>query len=136
MTAFSRLDSTQLVAGLGEVVESEDTIILESVPIITPNRDIVVSSLSFEVRTMLLTCQPNSVKLIIYDQIKTSFTFFADVITCIENSKNGKTTHLYLRSQHELVNCKALFGYQCDHIWAYIVSYYITTTSHIRSQGV
>ena len=47
--AFSRLNSTQLVASQGEVVESEDTIVLESVPIITPNRDIVVSSLSFEV---------------------------------------------------------------------------------------
>ena len=51
---FSRLNSTQLVASQGEVVESKDTIILESVPIITPNRDIVVSSLSFEVSTMLL----------------------------------------------------------------------------------
>ena len=47
---FSRLNSIQLMAAQGEVVESEDTIILEGVPIITPNRDIVVSSLSFEVR--------------------------------------------------------------------------------------
>ena len=50
---FSRLNSAQLVASQGEVIESEDTIILEAVPIITPNRDIVVSSLSFEVRKML-----------------------------------------------------------------------------------
>ena len=47
--AFSRLNSAQLVASQGEVIESEDTIVLEAVPIITPNRDIVVSSLSFEV---------------------------------------------------------------------------------------
>ena len=47
--AFSRLNSSQLMAGQGEVIESDDTIILEAVPIITPNRDIVVSSLSFEV---------------------------------------------------------------------------------------
>lgn len=52
VTAFGRLNSTQLATSQGEVVESEDTIILESVPIITPNRDIVVSSLSFEVSTM------------------------------------------------------------------------------------
>lgn len=51
--AFSRLNSAQLVASQGEVIESEDTIILEAVPIITPNRDIVVSSLSFEVGEML-----------------------------------------------------------------------------------
>lgn len=38
------------MAGQGKVVESEDTIILEDVPIITPNNDIVVPSLSFEVR--------------------------------------------------------------------------------------
>ena len=52
--AFGRLNPTQLGTSQGEVIESEDTIILESVPIITPNRDIVVSSLSFEVSTMLL----------------------------------------------------------------------------------
>jgi len=47
--AFNRLNSSQFLAGQGEVVESKDTIILESVPIITPIRDIVVPSLSFEV---------------------------------------------------------------------------------------
>ena len=50
--AFSRLSSSQLVATQGAVVESQDVIILEGVPIITPNRDIVVSSLSFEVGMM------------------------------------------------------------------------------------
>ena len=50
MVSFNKLNSSQLMAGQGEVVESEDTIVLEMVPIITPNRDIVVPSLSFEVR--------------------------------------------------------------------------------------
>ena len=50
--AFGRLSSSQLAATQGEVVESQDVIILEGVPIITPNRDIVVSSLSFEVGMM------------------------------------------------------------------------------------
>ena len=50
--AFGRLSSTQFRAGQGEVIESDDTIILEGVPIITPNKDIVVLSLSFEVRTL------------------------------------------------------------------------------------
>lgn len=61
VTAFSRLNSIQLATSQGEVVESKDTIILESVPIITPNRDIVVSSLSFEVRPgmHLLISGPN-----------------------------------------------------------------------------
>ena len=33
----------------GEVFESEDTIVLEKVPIITPNRDVVASDLTFQV---------------------------------------------------------------------------------------
>ena len=52
VVAFSRSSSSQLVTTQGEVVESQDVIILEGVPIITPNRDIVVSSLSFEVGMM------------------------------------------------------------------------------------
>ena len=34
----------------GEVLESEDTIILEDVPIVTPNKDVVATGLSFQVR--------------------------------------------------------------------------------------
>ena len=34
---------------MGEVVDSEDTIILEDVPIVTPNKDVVASELSFQV---------------------------------------------------------------------------------------
>ena len=42
--------------GSGEVVESEDTI-LEGVPIVTPNKDVVVGSLSFEVNVCCVcTC--------------------------------------------------------------------------------
>ena len=41
--------------GEGQVVESEDTIILEEVPIITPNRDVVVAKLSFQVRVQILS---------------------------------------------------------------------------------
>ena len=37
-----------------QVVESEDTIILENVPIVTPNRDIVASGLTFRVRPHIL----------------------------------------------------------------------------------
>jgi len=55
--AFGRLSSTQFHVGQGEVIESDDTIILEGVPIITPNRDIVVPSLSFEVRALCLATQ-------------------------------------------------------------------------------
>jgi len=55
--AFGRLSSTQFHVGQGEVIESDDTIILEGVPIITPNRDIVVPSLSFEVRALCLAAQ-------------------------------------------------------------------------------
>lgn len=33
----------------GEVVESEEMIILEDVPIVTPNKDIVASGLTFQV---------------------------------------------------------------------------------------
>ena len=40
--------------GEGQVVESEDTILLENVPIITPNRDVVVKDLSFQVRVQSL----------------------------------------------------------------------------------
>ena len=36
------------------VVDSEHNIILEEVPIITPNKDIVVGSLSFEVNWMFV----------------------------------------------------------------------------------
>lgn len=35
--------------GEGVVMESEEEIVLKEVPIVTPNRDIVVASLSFEV---------------------------------------------------------------------------------------
>lgn len=35
--------------GSGEVVESEEMIILEDVPIVTPNKDIVASGLTFQV---------------------------------------------------------------------------------------
>jgi len=52
---FGRLSSTQFRADHGEVIESDDTIILEGVPIITPNRDIVVPSLSFEVRALFFS---------------------------------------------------------------------------------
>ena len=41
--------------GVGEVVESEDTIILEAVPVVTPNKDVIVGSLSFEVKHPLLS---------------------------------------------------------------------------------
>ena len=34
----------------GEVLESEDTIVLEDVPIVTPNKDVVATGLSFQVR--------------------------------------------------------------------------------------
>ena len=34
----------------GEVLESEDTIILEDIPIVTPNKDVVATGLSFQVR--------------------------------------------------------------------------------------
>jgi len=54
--AFGRLSSTQFCVGQGEVIESDDIIILEGVPIITPNRDIVVPSLSFEVRIVTVEC--------------------------------------------------------------------------------
>ena len=33
----------------GEVVDTDDTIVLEDVPVVTPNSDVVVSSLSFKV---------------------------------------------------------------------------------------
>ena len=36
----------------GEVLESEDTIILEDVPIVTPNKDVVATGLSFQVRNI------------------------------------------------------------------------------------
>ena len=35
--------------GSGEVVESEEMIILEDVPIVTPNKDVVASGLTFQV---------------------------------------------------------------------------------------
>ncbi|CAI8017654.1 ATP-binding cassette sub-family D member 1 [Geodia barretti] len=46
---------------MGEVIESEDTIILENVPIVTPNRDIVASGLTLRVTpgTHLLITGPN-----------------------------------------------------------------------------
>lgn len=37
----------------GEVFESEDNIILEKVPIITPNKDVVASELTFQVSGLL-----------------------------------------------------------------------------------
>ena len=40
---------------MGVVVDSEHNIILEEVPIITHNKDIVVGSLSFEVNWMVCT---------------------------------------------------------------------------------
>ncbi|CAI8017658.1 ATP-binding cassette sub-family D member 1, partial [Geodia barretti] len=48
-------------ATMGEVIESEDTIILENVPIVTPNRDIVASGLTLRVTpgTHLLITGPN-----------------------------------------------------------------------------
>ena len=39
----------QLLTDKGEVLESEDTIILEDVPIVTPNKDVVATGLSFQV---------------------------------------------------------------------------------------
>ena len=33
----------------GQVVESENTIVLEGVPIVTPNKDVVASRLTFQV---------------------------------------------------------------------------------------
>lgn len=41
--------SHRIAGGSGEVVDSEDTIVLEGVPIVTPNRDLVASPLTFEV---------------------------------------------------------------------------------------
>ena len=45
----------------GEVFESEDTIILEDVPIVTPNKDEVATGLNFEVREVLyLLCSSDA----------------------------------------------------------------------------
>lgn len=38
----------------GEVLESEDTIVLEDVPIVTPNKDVVATGLSFQVRKKII----------------------------------------------------------------------------------
>ena len=50
-----------LEAGSGEVVESEDTIVLEGVPIVTPNKDLVASPLTLNVKPgdHLLISGPN-----------------------------------------------------------------------------
>ena len=45
----------RLLEGTGEVVESEDKIIFENVPIVTPNKDIVASGLTFQVCAHSLT---------------------------------------------------------------------------------
>lgn len=42
----------------GEVVDTEGSITLKDVAVITPCGDVVVSSLSFEVRSMKLFCSP------------------------------------------------------------------------------
>ena len=39
----------RLATEKGEVFESEDTIVLEDVPIVTPNKDVVAAGLSFQV---------------------------------------------------------------------------------------
>ena len=41
--------ATPLEAGSGEVVESEDTIVLTDVPIVAPNKDLVASPLTLRV---------------------------------------------------------------------------------------
>ena len=41
----------RLLTEKGEVFESEDTIVLEDVPIVTPNKDVVATGLSFQVRS-------------------------------------------------------------------------------------
>ena len=42
------------------MVESEDTIVLEGVPIITPNRDVVASGLTFKVESSSLSLPHSS----------------------------------------------------------------------------
>ena len=44
-----RVEEDQRLSPEGQVVESEDMIILEEVPIVTPNRDVVATGLSFQV---------------------------------------------------------------------------------------
>ena len=39
-----------IIVVLGEVIDTENMILLEDVPVITPNGDVVVKSLSFKVR--------------------------------------------------------------------------------------
>ncbi|MBW0499061.1 hypothetical protein O181_038776 [Austropuccinia psidii MF-1] len=54
-------DTEKLLANRGEVVESEDEIIFDGVPIISPNGDVLVQSLSFHVKPgqHLLIVGPN-----------------------------------------------------------------------------
>ena len=47
----------------GEVIDTQNTILLEDVPVITPNGDVVVKSLSFKVSFHLTTVIPGQIVL-------------------------------------------------------------------------
>ncbi|KAH9447171.1 hypothetical protein MJO28_015831 [Puccinia striiformis f. sp. tritici] len=60
-SAITDLNSTSLLQNRGQVVESKDEIIFDKVPIISPNGDVLIKSLSFSVKTgqHLLIVGPN-----------------------------------------------------------------------------
>ena len=56
----------RLLTEKGEVFESEDTIILEDVPIVTPNKDVVATGLSFQVREKQATLACSTIQCHVY----------------------------------------------------------------------
>ena len=56
-----RRPSVPLVPGSGEIVEADHVIRFEGVPLVTPNGDVLVRSMDFEVKSGMnvLVCGPN-----------------------------------------------------------------------------
>ena len=52
---------TSLFLFLGEVIDTDDVIVLEDVPVITPNGDVVVRSLSFKVGDQTTVNKPKNI---------------------------------------------------------------------------
>ena len=56
-----RRPSVPLVPGSGEIVETDHVIRFEGVPLVTPNGDVLIRSMDFEVKSGMnvLVCGPN-----------------------------------------------------------------------------